>query len=90
MNRLVRSRMPGGVGGARSKPAPIPISGECNWLQPAQAPGRAGLRSIFTHPGHRQADKSVISTHSSETNPQQLAVFDKLITTHLNKSDIET
>ena len=25
MNRLVRNRMPGGVGGARSKPAPIPI-----------------------------------------------------------------
>ena len=27
MNRLVRTRMPGGVGGARSKPAPIPIFG---------------------------------------------------------------
>ena len=25
MNRLVRTRMPGGVGGARRNPAPIPI-----------------------------------------------------------------
>ncbi len=25
MNRLVRTRMPGGVGGARPKPAPIPM-----------------------------------------------------------------
>ena len=69
-------------------------SGECDRLQPAQAPGRSGLRLVFTRPGTRQTQrktqKPAVSIHFAGTKPQHLFFSDKSVDTHLNKSGIKT
>ena len=41
MNRLVRTRMPGGVGGPRRNPGPIPIAAQFLFRQTDVLPGHA-------------------------------------------------
>ena len=62
MNRQVRTRMPGGVGGARLKPAPIPIS----VMRPASfglESSSAGNRSIVHLFGRPEDVNNVTTKH---------------------------
>jgi len=72
MNRQVRTRMPGGVGGARLKPAPIPI----DWYA-CHGVCFMGCKSPVRERGSCCFDGMSVKHHESSTRRGQLRCGNK-------------